>query len=114
MPRAARLASVPLSEETLASRDCVCLAVAHSAFDHAMAWLIQHSRLLMDATAVTRFLDGDQSNVIRLGSCKGANVECGMESRAASRALGVPGPHDFREGIGIQKSGRHPLRFLGA
>ena len=71
MPRAARLASVPLTEDAVASQDCVCLVVAHSAFDHAMAWLLKHSRLLMDATGATRFLDGDQSHVIRLGSCKG-------------------------------------------
>jgi hypothetical protein len=45
---------VPLSEETLASRDCVCLAVAHRAFDHAMAWLLTHSGLLLDATGAPR------------------------------------------------------------
>ncbi len=66
---ARRLASVPLTETTLAAQDCVCLAVAHSAFD--LAWLLKHSRLVLDATGVTRFLDGDQSNVIRLGSCRG-------------------------------------------
>jgi|GEM_PF-1953956 hypothetical protein len=71
MPRAARLASVPLSEETLASRDCVCLAVAHRAFDHAMTWLLTHSRLLLDATGATRFVNGDQSQTIRLGNGTG-------------------------------------------
>ena len=53
----------------MASQDCVCLAVAHSAFD--LPWLLKHSRLLMDATGATRFLDGDQSHVIRLGSGMG-------------------------------------------
>lgn len=66
MPRVARLASVPLTEEAVAAQGCVCLAVAHSAFD--IPWLLKHSRLLPDATGVTRFLNGDQSHVVRLGS----------------------------------------------
>ncbi len=40
--------------------------MAHSAFD--LPWLVKHSRLLMDATGIAQFLDGDRSNVIRLGS----------------------------------------------
>ncbi len=55
---------MPFSEEALAAQDCVCLAVTHSAFD--LPWLLKHSRLLLDATGATRFLDGDQSHVIRL------------------------------------------------
>jgi hypothetical protein len=46
------LHSVPLSEELLAAQDCICLAVAHSAFD--LPWLLKHSRLVMDATGATR------------------------------------------------------------
>jgi UDP-N-acetyl-D-glucosamine dehydrogenase len=61
---ARRLASVPLAESTLAVQDCVCLAVAHSAFD--IPWLIEHSRLLMDATGVTRRFPQDRGTVIRL------------------------------------------------
>ncbi len=61
-----RLASVPLTEETLAAQDCVCLAVAHSAFDHAMAWLLKHSRLLLDATGATRRFPQEGGRVIRL------------------------------------------------
>jgi UDP-N-acetyl-D-glucosamine dehydrogenase len=59
-----RLASVPLTEDTLAAQDCVCLAVAHSAFD--IPWLLKHSRLLMDATGVTRRFPQDRGTVIRL------------------------------------------------
>jgi UDP-N-acetyl-D-glucosamine dehydrogenase len=61
---ARRLTSVPLTETTLASQDCVCLAVAHSAFD--IPWLITHSRLLMDATGATRRFPQDRGSVIRL------------------------------------------------
>jgi len=61
---ASRLTSVPLTEEILASQDCVCLAVAHSAFD--IPWLLKHSRLLMDATGATRHHPQDRGTVIRL------------------------------------------------
>jgi UDP-N-acetyl-D-glucosamine dehydrogenase len=59
-----RLTSVPLTEETLASQDCVCLAVAHSVFD--IPWLIKHSPLLMDATGATRRFRQDRGTVMRL------------------------------------------------
>ncbi|MBI4840473.1 MAG: nucleotide sugar dehydrogenase [candidate division NC10 bacterium] len=59
-----RLASVHLTEDTLAAQDCVCLAVAHSAFD--IPWVLKHSRLLMDATGVTRRFPQDRGTVIRL------------------------------------------------
>jgi UDP-N-acetyl-D-glucosamine dehydrogenase len=61
---ARRLTSVPLTEETLEAQDCVCLAVAHSAFD--IPWLLKHSRLLMDATGATRHHPQDRGTVIRL------------------------------------------------
>jgi UDP-N-acetyl-D-mannosaminuronate dehydrogenase len=64
MPRAARLASVPLSLAAVAAQDCVCLAVAHSKCD--LEWIVKESRTLIDATGMTRFLNGDQSHVIRL------------------------------------------------
>jgi UDP-N-acetyl-D-glucosamine dehydrogenase len=59
-----RLASVPLSQTVLASQDCVCLAVAHSAFD--IPWLLKHSRLLVDATGITRRFRHEPGTVIRL------------------------------------------------
>jgi UDP-N-acetyl-D-glucosamine dehydrogenase len=58
------LTSVPLSEALVAAQDCVCLAVAHSAFD--LPWFIRHSQLLVDATGATRRLSHDRSTVIRL------------------------------------------------
>jgi len=61
---ARRLTSVPLTEETLGAQDCICLAVAHSAFD--IPWLLKHSRLLMDATGVTRHHPQDRGTVVRL------------------------------------------------
>jgi len=63
-PPGRRLVSVPLTEDTLAVQDCVCLAVAHSAFD--IPWLIKHSPLLMDATGATRRFPQDRGTVIRL------------------------------------------------
>jgi UDP-N-acetyl-D-glucosamine dehydrogenase len=59
-----RLTSVPLTENGLADQDCVCLAVAHSAFN--IPWLIKHSQLLMDATGVTRRFPQGRGTVIRL------------------------------------------------
>jgi len=59
-----RLASVPLTEATLAAQDCVCLAVAHSKCN--LGWIVKASRTVIDATGMTRFLNGDQSHVIRL------------------------------------------------
>jgi UDP-N-acetyl-D-glucosamine dehydrogenase len=59
-----RLTSVPLTEATLAAQDCVCLAVAHSAFD--LPWLLKHSRLTVDATGATRRFRHDPGTVIRL------------------------------------------------
>ncbi|MBI4572067.1 MAG: nucleotide sugar dehydrogenase [candidate division NC10 bacterium] len=61
---APHLRSVPLTEHTVASQDCVCLAVAHSVFD--IPWLLKHSRLLMDATGVTRRFPQGHGTVIRL------------------------------------------------
>jgi UDP-N-acetyl-D-glucosamine dehydrogenase len=59
-----QLRSVPLSGEVLSAQDCVCLAVAHSAFD--IPWLLKHSRLILDATGVTRRFASDGGAVIRL------------------------------------------------
>jgi len=59
-----RLRSMPLGEDLLAAQDCVCLAVAHSAFD--VPWLLKHSRLILDATGVTRRFPADGGTVIRL------------------------------------------------
>ena len=53
-----------LLTDSLAAQGCVCLAVAHSAFD--LPWIVKKSRLLIDATGMTRFLHGDQSHVVRL------------------------------------------------
>lgn len=64
MPRARRLTSVPLTDDAVAAQDRVCLAVAHSKFD--LGWIVKGSRTLIDATGMTRFLNGDQSHVIRL------------------------------------------------
>ena len=59
-----RLTSVPLSESTLAAQDCVCLLVGHSSFD--IPWLIKHSRLLLDATGITRRFQQEHGRVVRL------------------------------------------------
>jgi UDP-N-acetyl-D-glucosamine dehydrogenase len=58
------LRSVSLTENSIASQDCVCLAVAHSAFD--IPWLLKHSRLLMDATGATRRFPQKGATLIRL------------------------------------------------
>jgi UDP-N-acetyl-D-mannosaminuronate dehydrogenase len=53
-----------LTDEVLADQDCVCVAVAHNAFD--IAWIVKHSRLLVDATGVTRRMSPAGGMVIRL------------------------------------------------
>ncbi len=45
-------------------QDCVCLAVAHSAFD--LAHLVKESRLLADATGASRRVPDRTGTVIRL------------------------------------------------
>jgi UDP-N-acetyl-D-glucosamine dehydrogenase len=59
-----RLRSGSLTEEVLADQDCVCLAVAHNVFD--VSWIVKHSRLLVDATGVTRRCPPGGGTVIRL------------------------------------------------
>ncbi|HTO95540.1 MAG TPA: nucleotide sugar dehydrogenase, partial [Myxococcales bacterium] len=59
-----RLRSVPLTEETLRTQDCVCLAVAHSSFD--LPQLLTHARLIVDATGATRRVPHRSESVVRL------------------------------------------------
>jgi UDP-N-acetyl-D-mannosaminuronate dehydrogenase len=59
-----RLRSVPLTEQSLGAQDCVCLAVAHTAFD--LPWLVKHARLIMDATGATRRVSHAPGTVVRL------------------------------------------------
>jgi UDP-N-acetyl-D-glucosamine dehydrogenase len=59
-----RLTGVPLDEGRLQAQDCVCLAVAHGAFD--VPRLIKQSTLLVDATGVTRRFPHLSSAVVRL------------------------------------------------
>ncbi len=61
---APRLVSTPLTADLLEAQDCVCLAVAHSRFD--IPWILEHSRLLLDATGVTRRFSQDRGSVVRL------------------------------------------------
>lgn len=61
---ASALTSVALTEEVLAAHDCVCLAVAHSAFD--VPWIVKHSRLVMDATGATRCVAPVSGTLFRL------------------------------------------------
>ena len=56
--------SVPLTEETLGTMDCVVIAVRHSCFD--IPWIVKHSRLIVDAQNATRGADGIGAQVIRL------------------------------------------------
>jgi UDP-N-acetyl-D-glucosamine dehydrogenase len=63
-PPGARLTAVSLTEEILAAQDCVCLAVAHTVFD--VAWILKHSRLVMDATGTTRRFAPVSGTLIRL------------------------------------------------
>jgi UDP-N-acetyl-D-glucosamine dehydrogenase len=59
-----RLTGVPLDEGRLRAQDCICLAVAHAAFD--VPRLIKESALLVDATGVTRRFPHPSGAVVRL------------------------------------------------
>ena len=58
------LRPMPLSEDVLSNLDCVCLAVAHSAFD--IPWVMKHSRLILDVTVAARRFSSDSGTVVRL------------------------------------------------
>lgn len=57
---ATSLESVPLTAAHLQAQDCVLIAVAHSDFDPA--WIVRHSRLVVDAQNATK--------PVREGCCK--------------------------------------------
>jgi UDP-N-acetyl-D-mannosaminuronate dehydrogenase len=59
-----RLRSVLLTDQALGAQDCVCLAVAHTAFD--LPWVITHSRLIVDAAGATRRGPHAPASVVRL------------------------------------------------
>jgi UDP-N-acetyl-D-glucosamine dehydrogenase len=47
-----RLDSQPLTEEFLASQDCVVIVTDHSAYD--FEWIVRHTRLIVDTRNATR------------------------------------------------------------
>lgn len=58
------LKSVPLDEEVLRRADCVLIATAHDCYD--WAWVLEHSRLVVDTRNATRGMDGASARVIKL------------------------------------------------
>jgi UDP-N-acetyl-D-glucosamine dehydrogenase len=53
---AIHLDSQPLTEQFLASQDCVVIVTDHSAYDYA--WIVRHSRLVVDTRNATAGLSG--------------------------------------------------------
>ena len=63
-PPGSRLRSILLDEADPAAQDCLCDAVALNAF--GISWILTCSRLLVDATGVTRRFPSAAGPVIRL------------------------------------------------
>jgi UDP-N-acetyl-D-glucosamine dehydrogenase len=57
-----RLDSEPLSEEFLASQDCVLILTDHSAYDYG--WIVKHAKLVVDTRNATAGV-ADRSNRVR-------------------------------------------------
>jgi UDP-N-acetyl-D-glucosamine dehydrogenase len=57
------LSSTELTDECLASADCIVIATAHSSYD--IERIAASSKLVFDASGATKHLDGD--NIVRLG-----------------------------------------------
>ncbi len=58
------LESVPLSQGFLEGMDCVLIAVAHSCFD--IPWIVQHSRLIVDAQNATKGILEGRGRIVKL------------------------------------------------
>jgi UDP-N-acetyl-D-glucosamine dehydrogenase len=55
--------SVPLTEENLGSYDCVIVATDHSAYDPA--FILEHSRLVIDTRNLIRDSNGHSDRVVK-------------------------------------------------
>ncbi len=60
------LTNVPLSAEALAQADCVVIVTGHKNIDYQ--WLVDHSRLVVDAVNATSRVTGDRAKILRLGA----------------------------------------------
>jgi UDP-N-acetyl-D-glucosamine dehydrogenase len=57
------MTSVPLDEQTLAAQDAVLIATDHSRIDYA--WLVEHSRLVVDTRNATRDVTEGREKIVR-------------------------------------------------
>ncbi len=60
----ATLESVPLTAPRLEAQDCVLVAVAHRGFD--FPWIVQHSRLVVDAQNATKSVREGREKIVKL------------------------------------------------
>jgi UDP-N-acetyl-D-glucosamine dehydrogenase len=60
----ATIESVPLTAAHLDGQDCVLIAVAHDAFD--AAWIVRHSRLVVDAQNATKSVVEGREKIVKL------------------------------------------------
>ncbi len=58
-----KMASEALSEEFLAAQDCVLIATNHSAYDYA--WIVKHSRLVVDTRNATKAVTSHRERIVR-------------------------------------------------
>jgi UDP-N-acetyl-D-glucosamine dehydrogenase len=57
------MASRPLTPEYLQSQDCVLVVTDHSAYD--WAWIVEHSRLVVDTRDATRGVVAHRDRILR-------------------------------------------------
>ncbi|MCS7021789.1 MAG: nucleotide sugar dehydrogenase [Gemmataceae bacterium] len=62
-PHLRPLHSIPLTPETLATQDCVLIVTDHSAYDYA--WIVQHSRLVIDTRNATRNVTVGREKIVK-------------------------------------------------
>ena len=60
------LNSTPLTEELLASHDCVLIVAGHSSYDYE--WIVTHAPLVVDTMNATREVKRNREKIVRLGA----------------------------------------------
>jgi UDP-N-acetyl-D-glucosamine dehydrogenase len=62
-PHLPPLRSLPLTEDNLHAHDCVLIVTDHSAYDYA--WIVQHSRLVVDTRNATRQVVHGREKIVK-------------------------------------------------
>jgi UDP-N-acetyl-D-glucosamine dehydrogenase len=60
------LTSVPVTEETLESQDCVVIVAGHSSYDYD--WIVAHAPLVVDTMNATKGVQSNREKIFRVGA----------------------------------------------